>query len=286
MRVHARLSAFGGALRAFGLAAIVAAPGFVAAPAFADEVLASAAPATTAQPAAAEAAAPPPPMFLDAPFDRVPAEGKAIFVNIPSYELIAFEDGREVLRSRVIVGSPKNPTPEMNTQTSVVSFRPSWTPTPSMIEEDGISPETRPPGRSNPLGLLAIKFEAGNLIYLHDTNNRKLFDRSKRALSHGCVRVHRWDEVAAFVLGIPVEEVRETAEGKRSFNMETEGVPVIISYNTEFPDEAGVMKEYADVYGKHARYAETLRQKPKKPAKPAKPKVTTNWDALPNSWTF
>ena len=285
MRVLAQ-SGLHGALRAVGVIALAAVVSAAALSARADMQVPGPGAAATARLSAVEAAppldsSPPPPPrieYLDPPFERVPAKGKAIFVNIPSYELLAFQDGEIVLRSRVIVGSAKNPTPEMTTATSVVSFRPTWTPTPDMIREEGMSPETRPPGRNNPLGLLAIRFEAGNLIYLHDTNNRKLFDREKRALSHGCVRVQKWDEVAAFVLGIPVEEVRERAEGRRSFNMETHGVPVVIRYNTIFPDEAGAMREYADVYGREARYAQALRETPRK--------TQTNWDAVPTSWSW
>ncbi|HLS18786.1 MAG TPA: L,D-transpeptidase family protein, partial [Paracoccaceae bacterium] len=139
------------------------------------------------------------PDFLPPPFDRVPTKGKAIFVNVPSFELIAFEDGREVLRSRTVVGTKKYPTPNLTAETSVVRFRPSWKPTPSMIRDKGTSPHTRPPGPNNPLGLLAIRLDPGMLIYLHGTNEPQLFDRENRALSHGCIRVEKWDEVAAFV---------------------------------------------------------------------------------------
>ena len=43
----------------------------------------------------------------------IPARGKFILVNIPSYELIALQDGVPVLRSRVVVGKPAAPTPEL-----------------------------------------------------------------------------------------------------------------------------------------------------------------------------
>jgi lipoprotein-anchoring transpeptidase ErfK/SrfK len=199
--------------------------------------------------------APPPPMFLDGPYARVPVKGKAILVNIPSYELIAFEDGEEVLRSRVIVGSAKNPTPPLIAETSVVRFRPTWTPTPEMVEEEGLSPETRPAGKGNPLGLMAIRLDPGLLIYLHGTDSPKLFGREKRALSHGCIRVEKVDEVAAFVLGTTVDEVLRHANGRRTFDMETAGVPVLIRYHTRFPDETGVVREHADVYGRAPYYA-------------------------------
>lgn len=231
--------------------------------------------APTAHVAATEPA-PAEPMYLDGPFERVPAKGRAILVNIPSYELIAFEDGEEVLRSRVIVGSPKNPTPEFTAHTSVVRFRPTWTPTDEMVREEGLSPETRAPGRSNPLGLLAIRLDPGMLIYLHGTNQPKLFERDRRALSHGCIRVERWDEVAAFVLEVPVDEVHRHAEGRRTFDMETGGVPVIVRYNTRFPGQDGMTREYADVYGKGDRYAEAL-------AAPAAASQF-DWETLPGTW--
>lgn len=182
-------------------------------------------------------------------FAGVPREGRAILVNIPSYELIAFEDGEPVLRSRVIVGSPKNPTPVKRTETSVVRFRPTWTPTPEMIREEGIEPGTRPAGPRNPLGLLAIRLDPGMLVYLHGTNKPRLFNREKRALSHGCIRVEKWDEVAAWVLQTSVEEVHQYAKkGRRTFDMDTDYVPVILGYFRSFPNAQGEFVDYADVY--------------------------------------
>jgi murein L,D-transpeptidase YcbB/YkuD len=212
-------------------------------------------PAPDATALAAAPAAPPPPMFLEGPYDRVPTKGKAILVNIPSYELIAFEDGQEVLRSRVIVGTAKDRTPELVVETSVVRFRPTWKPTDDMVREEGISPDRRPAGKKNPLGLMAIRLDPGLLIYLHGTNQPKLFAREKRALSHGCIRVEKVEELAAFVLDTTVDEVQAHANGRRTFDMEAYGIPVLIRYHTRFPDANGVMQEYADVYGRDPVYA-------------------------------
>ncbi|MEM7188305.1 MAG: L,D-transpeptidase family protein [Pseudomonadota bacterium] len=181
-------------------------------------------------------------------FAGVPQIGRAILVNIPSYELIAFEDGEPVLRSRVIVGKPHTATPVMETETSVVRFRPTWTPTPDMIRSGKYTPGTRPAGKRNPLGLLAIRLEPGMLIYLHGTNKPHLFDREERALSHGCVRVEQWAEVAAWVLETDVDDVHKRAFGRRTHDVGTDHVPVIIGYHTEFPDAEGVMQTWSDVY--------------------------------------
>ena len=196
----------------------------------------------------------------DGLFNGVPAQGKAILVNIPSFELIAFEDGLPVMRSRVIVGKPRTQTPVMETETSVVRFRPTWTPTPRMIASGKYTPGTRPPGPRNPLGFLAIRLEPGMLIYLHGTNKPQLYDREMRALSHGCVRVERWDEVAAWVLDMAVEDVQSRAHGRRTFDMATSGIPVIMSYETWFPDENGFMREWPDVYGRGVMASGPVRQ--------------------------
>jgi hypothetical protein len=182
---------------------------------------------------------------------QVPQRGKAILVNIPSFELIAFEDGEPVLRSRVIVGRPAagDMTPEMDTITSVVRFRPSWRPTPMMIRSGKYEDKIVRPGPRNPLGLLAIRLEPGMLIYLHGTNRPELFDREDRALSAGCVRVERWDELAAWVLGDTVDAVHGWANGRRTFDMETSGIPVLMRYFTVFPDADGNLQRYVDVYG-------------------------------------
>ncbi|MEO1688457.1 MAG: L,D-transpeptidase family protein, partial [Pseudomonadota bacterium] len=183
----------------------------------------------------------------------VPLKGKAILVNIPSYELIAYEDGVPVLRSRVIVGKNVrgDRTPVMETEVSVVRFRPTWRPTPSMIRSGKYVDGVRPAGPRNPLGLLAIRLEPGMLIYLHGTNKPHLFERDRRALSAGCVRVEKWDEVAAWVLDATLEEVHASANGRRTFDQPPERrVKVLMRYHTRFPDENGVMRTHADIYGR------------------------------------
>jgi murein L,D-transpeptidase YcbB/YkuD len=183
---------------------------------------------------------------------ELPATGKAILVNVPAFELIAFADANPVFRSRVIVGAPWHPTPLLETHTTAVRFRPTWRPTPAMVASGEYPDRIWPPGRKNPLGLAAIRLQPGLLIYLHDTNRRDLFRRDRRALSHGCIRVQRWDELAAWVLDLDLDEVHRLANGRRTFDMPTRPIPVTIGYFTVFPDDAGQVVRYEDLYGRHA----------------------------------
>ncbi|MBE2898688.1 L,D-transpeptidase family protein [Pasteurellaceae bacterium 20609_3] len=56
------------------------------------------------------------------------------------------------------------------------------------------------PGGDSALGSFKFNMPSSDAIYLHDTPSRGLFSRSDRALSSGCVRVHKADELATLLL--------------------------------------------------------------------------------------
>jgi len=55
-------------------------------------------------------------------------------------------------------------------------------------------------GDDNSLGVIKFNFANKYSVYLHDTNARWLFTKSQRALSHGCVRVKEWQQLANFLV--------------------------------------------------------------------------------------
>ena len=55
-------------------------------------------------------------------------------------------------------------------------------------------------GDENALGILKFNFPNKYAVYLHDTNQRYLFSREMRSLSHGCVRVQEWEELAYYIV--------------------------------------------------------------------------------------
>lgn len=178
--------------------------------------------------------------------DSIPARGKFILVNVPSFELIAFQDGVPVLRSRVVVGKPAAPTPQLIASLTAIQFNPSWTPTPNMIRNEAA--HYIPPGPQNPLGRIMFDMDDDEFIYLHDTNEKVLFKREQRALSHGCVRVEQARALAAWSLGVPEEEIDSmSAQGTHSVPL-TENIPVSLVYHTRFPDESGQLVSYPDIY--------------------------------------
>jgi len=233
---------------------------------------------------------PPPSPFVQAMRDAgvnvaVPARGKFILVNIPSYELIAFQDGAPVIRSKVVVGAPATSTPELLSNMYAIKYNPDWTPTPSIIRNE--ASEYIPSGPRSPLGRLKLELDNDQAIYLHDTPQKSYFGRTKRALSHGCVRVQQVRELAAWADGVSVDEIDQRIRTGRMYTERLpEEIPVYIGYYTRFPDEFGQPVDYPDVYANkdEARKAYLARasarraaaaQKAAQPAQPAQPPAET-----------
>ena len=177
----------------------------------------------------------------------IPSRGKFILVNIPSFELIALQDGVPVLRSRVVVGRPAAPTPELLSSMFAIQFNPAWTPTPLMIRNEGL--HYMPPGPQNPLGRMMFDLDNDEFIYLHDTNEKGLFNRAQRALSHGCVRVEQARALAAWSLGVSEEEIDAMISRGTTYSVPLpEIIPVSLVYYTRFADEHGQVASHPNIY--------------------------------------
>lgn len=113
------------------------------------------------------------------------------------------------------------------------------------------------PGARNVLG--GVKFAMPNPmnIYLHSTSSKELFNRPRRDLSHGCIRVERPVELARFVLADPHNWDTANIEaaigsGKTRTLQLPETVPVILFYATAVTDRQGRALFADDIYGQDA----------------------------------
>ncbi len=107
-------------------------------------------------------------------------------------------------------------------------------------------------GCDNALGLIKFEVNSPYAIYLHDTNNRTVFVRENRFLSHGCIRVEKPVELANILLGYARFEPNymETCpiNAKPQFLSLPRPVPALMVYNILDFDEVGVLQAYRDVY--------------------------------------
>jgi murein L,D-transpeptidase YcbB/YkuD len=120
--------------------------------------------------------------------------------------------------------------------------------------KSGASRVRQRPGQNNALG--AVKFMLPNQhnVYLHDTPDRRLFARSTRAFSHGCIRVA---EPAALAQGLldsdpawTPERIAEAMNGKEPLRVNlSEPVRIYIVYGTAIAREDGTVLFLNDLYG-------------------------------------
>lgn len=120
------------------------------------------------------------------------------------------------------------------------------------------------PGPDNALG--RIKFDAPNRfdVYLHDTPIRSLFARSVRTASHGCIRVERAGDLAAYVLadgsgrwaGPRLAEAIAAGDSQRI--EVARPLPLYVLYWTAFAGPDGLVQFRDDVYGRDRRLAAML----------------------------
>lgn len=168
-----------------------------------------------------------------------PLPSDLVWVNIPGFYLKVWEDGNEILWSKVVVGKSQTPTPTLVSNISDMVTYPKWTIPESIVKKEILPQLKMNPGYlaekgfnlfddkgemvdpysvdwskyntgipwkvvqgsgdDNALGVLKFNFQNPYSVYLHDTNQRYLFRNSNRALSHGCVRVEKWRDLAFIV---------------------------------------------------------------------------------------
>ena len=222
-----------------------------------------------------------------------------VAVNIPSATVEAVQGGAVVRRYVAIVGKPDRPSPTVGARIQTVNFNPTWTVPVSLIKKDiiphmrkdpgylarmkirildnaggEIDPATidwstekaanyllrQDPGVDNSLGEVRIDMPNKMAVYMHDTPSKRLFARSSRTNSSGCVRVAGVRDLAGWLLeGVPgptgpgsawhdAEMQAAIATGRRIDVKLPRSVPVAWVYLTGYAMPDGTVHFRPDVY--------------------------------------
>lgn len=121
------------------------------------------------------------------------------------------------------------------------------------------------PSDDNALGRVKFLFPNEWSIYLHDTPTRWLFDQSRRAYSHGCIRIQKPLELAEILLrdqrADPAATVRAALarHGEQWLRLDPV-IPVHLVYFTTIPDAEGRLRHLPDIYGRDAPLWQALEQ--------------------------
>lgn len=129
---------------------------------------------------------------------------------------------------------------------------------PTSIDWNIVTPHHFPyrlqqaPGPKNALGRYKFNMPSSDAIYLHDTPNHNLFGQDQRALSSGCVRVHKAAVLANLLLqdaGWGYARVRSTLkQGNTIYVPIRHQIPVNLFYLTAWVAEDGKPQFRTDIY--------------------------------------
>lgn len=138
------------------------------------------------------------------------------------------------------------------------------------------------PGPRNALGNVKFIFPNNDNIYMHHTPAVSLFQRDRRDLSHGCIRVENPQALAEFVLQDDPEWTRATiqqamAGGQTRTVRLKNPLTVVIAYGTAVVKRRdGPIFFYNDIYGHDQLLRNALQAGSKRPSPPAAPTARPN----------
>ena len=153
--------------------------------------------------------------------------------------------------------------------------------TAKQVAQGGVMVREKP-GPKNSLGLVKFMFPNEYSIYLHSTPATQLFVQSRRDFSHGCVRVQKPDELAAWVLQqqggdwdlAKVQAAMTSGPDNKTVSLKTP-IPIVIFYVTGLVEDDGHVHFFDDIYGYDAEMQKVLSKGPPYPVKPG-PVVAKN----------
>ncbi|MBP2226835.1 murein L,D-transpeptidase YcbB/YkuD [Azospirillum agricola] len=220
---------------------------------------------------------------------RDTAPDTVLLVNLPNQTTTLVRSGEEALTMRAIVGRPSRETPLLQDQITHVIVNPTWTVPPTILKEDKlpllrtkgtpgiqnavvyldgaeVAPETvdwngvtpgrvrivQQPGDHNALGRFRFNLTNPYNIYLHGTNEPRLFDREVRTISSGCVRLQDARQMAEVLLAdahvTPERITRMLDRPEPQWVKLARPVPVQFVYWTATVEEDGAVRLHPDVY--------------------------------------
>lgn len=230
-----------------------------------------------------------------------------VWLNVPEYLIRIVKDGEIVWTERATTGLINKQTPIFSDEMEKVTFKSKWrVPDSIKVKEvwpsllrggglmrqhgltieraaDGSSVDWRsinwskadmndytlwqPPGRNNQLGIVKFSFPSRHTVFMHDTPDKHMFNWSRRAVSHGCMRVRNPLNMATLILEkdqgwdrARVDDAVKTGPEHNEIDLK-EKIPVHITYFTARVDKAGKIETWSDIYGHEKRMKQALAGK-------------------------
>lgn len=226
-----------------------------------------------------------------------------VFNNLPEYMQYVVREGRVVRESRIVVGEVSKQSSVFSRPLKEVVLRPRWrVPESIMVRElwpslrgsgslmrrYGLEITTKSgeprnwreidwhkddirnyhvwqaPGRKSVLGFVKFSFPSQHTIFMHDTPDKWMFNRGRRTLSHGCLRVKNPMGLTEIVLAH--DQGWDSAKIKRLIRSGpldnkvhmTRHIPIHLAYFTAWVRDDGKLRFFSDIYGHEKRVRQAL----------------------------
>jgi len=228
-----------------------------------------------------------------------------ILVNLTDFSARIIDNDRITFETRAVVGANAQDrrSPEFSDEMEHIVINPSWN-VPRSIAVNEYLPQLRanpgaashlkliqggrevsraginfagytaqtfpfdlkqPPSAGNALGIVKFMFPNKYNIYLHDTPSKSLFAHTRRAYSHGCIRLADPKDFAYAILARQEDDPEAFFHRVLNTGQETQvdleqKIPVHIIYRTAFSDARGRIQYRPDVYGRDAKIWAALKR--------------------------
>lgn len=225
-----------------------------------------------------------------------------LLVDVAGFKITYFKANQPIWRSRVQVGMSYRTSPIFKSEVNYITLNPTWTIPPTILRKD-VLPKLRKdlsylrdnkirvldssgkeldaakidwfkPGNvtlrqdAGPhaaLGKAVIRFPNSHSVYLHDTPHQKLFNKSQRAFSSGCIRVERALELVELLLtetpGWDKAAIDKSLETGKTRNVNlAKRVPILLAYWTVDAVSKDRIAFKPDIYARDAQVLEALNR--------------------------
>jgi murein L,D-transpeptidase YcbB/YkuD len=235
---------------------------------------------------------------------KFPFGQRYVVVNLPATFAEAIENDKVVRRYRVVVGKTEKPSPTLTAEITSVVLNPTWT-VPASIAKAEISAHMRKDpgylsrmhmevldghdrpidphsvdwsgthtpnftvrqksGTFNALGAVKIDMPNPYSVYMHDTQQRNLFNNDYRFDSHGCSRVDNVRDLATWLLNDQPKWTRAAidsviAAGQRHEIPLSKKMPVAWVYLTAWMTKDETVQFRNDVYAQDEHILEATAE--------------------------
>jgi murein L,D-transpeptidase YcbB/YkuD len=226
-----------------------------------------------------------------------------ILANVPEYIVRFVKNGEVIHKERIVVGEVGKQTTIYTRPIKSIVFKPTWRVPESikvrelwpnlrrggsMFRTYGLQLETKdgqrldyrrinwheadirdyevvqPPGRKSVMGKVKFTFPSQHTIFMHDTPDKWMFNRSRRTLSHGCLRLRNPMRMAELILREDKgwDKARSNEEARNGplsnvIKLERK-IPIHLVYFTAWVDDNGKLHTFSDIYGHEKRIRQAL----------------------------